>query len=211
LPSGTTVTIPATGTAAPASDTVTTATVSPATVVVRSTEPVVTATVKATDGTPAAGGTVNVYVDGQNRGTAAISEGTAQVKLPAFATTGSQLVVVEYTGVSGTTNDSSTSLRVDVVRATPDMQVVVQPDTIKKKKTKPVVKVSLTAPGQVATGTVVVRQGGAVIGTGTLSDGRTSITLPAYDKSGNQVVTVEYLGSELAEGVSRQVSFAVTN
>jgi hypothetical protein len=140
-----------------------------------------------------------------------VSDGTAQVKLPAFDTTGSTLVTVEYTGVPGTTNDSSTSLQVDVVRATPDMQVTVQPDTIKKKKTKPVVDVSLTAPGQVVTGTVEVRRAGAVIGTGTLSDGRTSITLPAYDKSGNQVVTVEYLGSDLAEGVSRQVSFTVTN
>ena len=74
-----------------------------------------------------------------------------------------------------------------------------------------VVSVALTAPGQVVSGSVVVRQGGAVIGTGTLSDGKTSITLPAYSKSGNQVVTVEYLGSDLAEGVTRQVSFTVEN
>ena len=84
---------------------------SPSRVVVRATKPMVTATVKTAGGAPVGGGTVNVYEDGRNLGTAAVANGTATVKLKAFTTTGSHDLSVEYTGVAGTTKDSSTTVR----------------------------------------------------------------------------------------------------
>jgi hypothetical protein len=179
--------------------------------VVRSTKPVVTATVTAKDGSPAAGGTVTVYVDGENRGSGSVSDGTARVQLPAFTTTGSKRLVVEYTGVDRATNDSSTSLPVSVVRATPDMQVLVQPDDIRKKKTKPVLHVSLSAPEQVVSGYVLVRQGRNVLGYARLTDGRAAIVLPPFSQRGDQLVEVDYLGSDLAEPVSKDVTITVRN
>jgi 5'-nucleotidase len=209
-PSGTTVTIPATETQVPAADTTTVATVSPSKVVVRSTRPTITATVRAGD-TPVDGGTVNFYVDGRNVGSVLVKDGSASVQLPAFAQPGSKHVSVEYTGVPGTTNDSADALTIDVVKATPVMAVTVQPDTIRKGKTRPQVSVTLTAPGQVVSGYVAVRSGGSVVGLDPLSDGRATVVLPTYKSKGQQTVTVQYLGSDLAEAVSRSVTFTVTN
>ena len=70
---------------------------------------------------------------------------------------------------------------------------------------------TLTAPGQIVTGYVVVRQDGAVLGVEQLVDGHATITLPPYKKKGEETVSVEYLGSDLAEAVTTPVTFTVQN
>ena len=208
-PSGTAITIPATATDVPAKNTTTTARVSPSRVVVRATKPVVTATVKATDGTPAAGGTVNVYVDGENRGTASVSNGTAKVTLPAFGATGAKRLVVQYTGVPGTTNDSSTSRTVAVVKAKPSMRTAVGPRAIHRKRTHPRLTITLAAPGQTVTGYVAVRAQDRQVALVRLVGGRARVSLPTYSSKGLKSATVRYLGSSLAGEVGRTVRFRV--
>ena len=169
----------------------------------------VTATVKATDGTPAAGGMVNVYVDGANKGTAAVSKGTATVKLPAFTTTGSKKIVVEYTGVTGATNDSSTSRTVTVVKAKPSVKSAVGPNTIHRKRTHPRLTITLTAPGQTVTGYVSVRTQDERVALTRLVGGKARITLPTYRSTGTKSVVVHYLGSSTADEVSSTVRLRV--
>jgi hypothetical protein len=194
---------------APPAATTTTASVTPRPVVVRDTTPTVTAHVDA-DGVPADAGTVTFSSGNTVLGTAPVSQGTASLALPAFEQVGSQTVTVAYSGAAAYA-PSSTTVNFAVVKATPAMTVQVQPDVIRKKWTQPRLAVSLAAPGQVVSGYVVVRQGGAVLGFEKLADGRATVTLPTYDKKGQQTVTVEYLGSDLAEPVTKPVTFTVQN
>ena len=80
---------------------------------------------------------------------------------------------------------------------------------IHKRATRPRLEVALTAPGQVVSGTVVVRQDGSILAVEQLDGGRTTLVLPPYKHKGEQRVTVQYLGSELAEAVIEQVPFTV--
>ncbi len=194
---------------APPAATTTTASVAPRPVVVRDTTPTVTARVEA-DGVPADAGTVTFSSGDTVLGTAPVSQGTASLTLPAFEQVGSQTVTAAYAGTAAYAPSSST-VTFDVVKATPTMTVQVQPDVIRKKRTQPRLDVALTAPGQVVSGYVVVRQDGAVIGFEELTDGRATLTLPTYDRRGEQTVTVEYHGSDLAEAVTRSVTFTVQN
>jgi len=207
-PSGTTVTIPATETQVPAADTTTVATVSPSKVVVRSTRPTITATVRAGD-TPVDGGTVNFYVDGRNVGSVLVTDGTASVQLPAFAQPGSKHVSVEYTGVPGTTNDSADTLSIKVVKATPSMKVTVGPKTVHRKKTHARLTITLTAPGQTVSGYVSVRTQGRAVGVVRLSRGTATVTLPTYPTTGRKSVTVRYLGSDLANEATKHLYIRV--
>jgi hypothetical protein len=89
--------------------------------------------------------------------------------------------------VPGTTEDSSDTLTIEVV------------------------SVTLTGLRQVVAGYAAVRSAGSVVGLQPLTDGRATVVLPPYTKQGQQPLTVEYLGSSLAEAVSRTVTFTVTN
>ena len=80
---------------------------------------------------------------------------------------------------------------------------------IHKKTTRPRLDVALTAPGHVVTGTIVMRQNGSILAVEQLDGGRTTVVLPAYKKKGEQMVTVQYLGSELVERSPDEVTFTV--
>jgi hypothetical protein len=183
--------------------------VSPQPVVVRDTTPTVTAHVDA-DGVDAEGGTVTFSSGATVLGTAQVHDGTASLTLPAYQQVGPQTVTVAYGGAPGFA-PSSTTVSFEVVKATPTMTVLVQPDVIHKKTTSPVLDVTLSARGQVVTGYVVVRQNGSILGLEQLSGGHASITLPPYKKKAKETVTVEYLGSDLAEAVTQQVTIDVEN
>ena len=189
--------------------TTTTATVAPDQVVVRDTKATVTAHVTSEDG-PVTGGTVRVLHDGTVLGTGQVSDGTATVTLPAFDSTGAKYLTVEYGGTPAA-NPSSTAVTVAVVKATPTMTVTVQPAVIHKGKTSPVLQVALAAPGQTVTGYVAARSNGQTVDLQPLAAGRATLTLPPYKKQGDFVVTVQYLGSDLANPVSRNVTVHVSN
>jgi 5'-nucleotidase len=207
-PSGTTVVMPATATANPAADTTTTATVTPSRVVVRATKPTLTATVKTAGGAPVGGGTVNVYENGRNLGTAAVANGTATVKLPAFTTTGSHDLSVEYTGVADTTKDSSTTVHVAVVKAKPTTKVSVVPRTV-HRRTHPRLTITMTAPGQTVTGYVAVRAKDRRVALARLVHGTARVTLPTYRATGVKAVVVRYLGWSLADATRTTTRFRV--
>ena len=141
-------------------------------------------------------------------GTAPVSGGTASLQLPAYDAVGSRTVTVAYSG-SRTFAASTGSVTFDVVKATPTMTVDVQPSVIHRRTTSPRLDVALAAPGQVVSGTVVVRQGGSILAVEQLDGGRTTVVLAPYKHEGEQTVTVQYLGSELAEAVTQQVTFTV--
>ena len=143
-------------------------------------------------------------------GTGPVSAGTATVSLPASDSVGPRTLTVSYSGAAGFAA-STTSLVLDVVRATPTLGVDVQPTVIHKKSTQPRLLVHLAAPGQTVTGTVVVRQAGSVLGVEQLAGGDATVVLPPYKKKGEETVTVDYLGSDLATEVTRQVTLTVQN
>ena len=191
----------------PPAATTTTAAVSPKRVVVRDTRPTVTATVASNAGTVDSG-TVTFSSGGTVLGSTPVSGGTASLQLPAYDTVGSRTVTVAYSG-SRTLAASTGSVTFDVVKATPTMTVAVQPSVIHRRTTSPRLDVALAAPGQVVGGTVVVRQGTSILAVEQLDGGRTTLVLAPYKHEGEQRVTVQYLGSELAEAVIQQVTFTV--
>ena len=192
---------------APPAATNTTAAVSPEPVVVRDTRPTVTATVVSDAGT-VDGGTVTFSSGGTVLGSAPVSGGHASLQLPAYDSVGSRTVTAAYSG-SRTLAASAGSVTFDVVRATPTMTVDVQPSVVHRRTTSPRLEVALAASGQVVSGTVVVRQNGSILAVEQLDSGRTTLVLAPYKHAGGQQVSVQYLGSELAEPVSRQVTFTV--
>jgi predicted extracellular nuclease len=194
---------------APPAATTTTAKVSPQPVVVRDTEPTVTARVAGDGGTVDAG-TVTFTSGGTVLGTAPVRQGVATLTLPAYRAVGTQTVTASFGGTSAFA-PSSADVRFEVVKATPGIAVQVRPGTIHKKTTHPRLDVSLTARGQVVSGYVVVRQDGDLLAFEQLVDGQAGVVLPTYQKKGEQTVRVEYLGSDLAEPVSRTVRFTVVN
>ena len=129
--------------------------------------------------------------------------------LPAFDTTGHRDLDVTYTGVAGTTSDSSTQVSLTVVRATPRMEVSVNPSKVHRDKTHPRLTIRLSAPGQTVGGYVTVRAKGHQVARVRLVDGRARVTLPAYATTGVKHPMVRYAGSSIAEPVSRRVSFRV--
>jgi 5'-nucleotidase len=189
--------------------TTTTASVVPEKVVVRDTTPTVTAKVGSENG-PATGGTVTVSSGSTVLGSAPVADGTAEVRLPAFEAVGPVTLSVRYSGAEAF-ESSATTVTVSVVKATPTLAASVRPAVVHKRVTQPLLDVRLEAAGQVVTGYVVVRQDGAILGFEQLTDGRATVTLPSYKKKGTQTVTVEYLGSELAEAVTKAVTFDVEN
>jgi predicted extracellular nuclease/2',3'-cyclic-nucleotide 2'-phosphodiesterase (5'-nucleotidase family) len=208
-PGGTTVVIPATATADPAVDTTTTAKVTPSRVVVRATRPTVHATVKTAGGAPAGGGTVTVSENGRSLGTATVADGTAAVRLPVFATTGTHTLTVAYTGVTGSTRDSSTTVRVGVVKADPTTKVSVGPRTVHRGTTRPRLTITLTAPGQTVAGYVAVRAHGQRVALARLVHGKATVSLPRYRSTGVKAVVVRYLGWSLAESTRTTSRFRV--
>ena len=176
---------------------------------VRDTEPTVTARVAGDGGTVDAG-TVTFTSGDTVLGTAPVRQGVATLTLPAYQGVGRQTVTAGFSGTSAFA-PSSGEVVFDVVKATPAMDVQVRPGTIHKKTTHPRLDVSLTARGQVVSGYVVVRQDGDLLAFEQLVDGQAGVVLPTYQKKGEQTVRVEYLGSDLAEPVSRTVRFTVVN
>jgi hypothetical protein len=87
----------------------------------------------------------------------------------------------------------------------------VSPGVIRKGKTSPRLDVALSAAGQTVTGYVAVRSDGGTADLQQLRDGTATLTLPAYKKRGDHVVTVEYLGSDTADPVTRDVTIHVDN
>ena len=89
----------------------------------------------------------------------------------------------------------------------------VDPDPVEFKRDHPVVTVRVaTDPADLGTvdeGTVEVREGGVVVGRGTVTDGVARVDLPTTNKKGRHEVTVTYLGTDDAAGSTGTAAYDV--
>lgn len=191
-----------------ATSTTTTASVSPARTVVRSTRTTVAVSVRS-GGNPVTGGDVDVSVDGVSQGTAPVVDGSASLSLPVFNSVGRRTILVEYSGVPGRTQASSAELPLDVVKATPRLRLSVSPATIHRVRTRPMLSISVTAPGQTVTGDVRIRAKGDSYARVHLVRGEGKVRLPRYFKRGLKSVQAKYLGSSIAAPAYSKVTFRV--
>ena len=175
----------------PASSVTLEAKVTPQVVVVNRTEPVVHAKVTGGKGT----GTVEVREGGTVLATQALTGGAANLKLPAFTTTGSHTLTVRY--LDGTTVLAEQTVNVTVLKAASDIRVV-RAKAVKGKKAVLVVKVGDSDAGA-ATGKVRVKVRGDWR-TARLEDGRAKIALGTFKKAGKQKLVVSYAGTDSCEG-----------
>jgi 5'-nucleotidase len=184
----------------------TSATASPAKVKFKQGTSTLTVSVSANGIAPT--GKVEAYLGDRLLDTADLSNEVAELVVGPFGTIGTKTLDVRYLG-SDRVAPSSTTATVEVVRATPRMSVDVMPGTVHVKKTAPRLGVTLTAPGLVVRGKVVVRRAGEVIARGTLEGGKVTLKLASFPKAGKKYVRVAYLGSKVVAPVVKVVTIKV--
>jgi hypothetical protein len=186
----------------------TTAGLNPARTVVRSTRTRVNITVRS-GGNPVTGGNADVSVDGVLRGMVRVVDGRATLRLPVFNKIGRRAILVEYSGVPGATQASSTRFPLHVVRARPRLRVSISPTNIHRVRTRPFLWISVTVPGQTARADVTIRAKGHSYARVHLVRGKGHVRLPRYFKRGIKSVQAKYLGSRIASPVYSRVTFRV--
>jgi 5'-nucleotidase len=134
-----------------------------------------------------------------------VVDGSADIKLALTGYMPAGRVVELVAHPSGT----KVTVPVLPVKASPKMRIVVKPDVIRAKQTRPRVRVVLRAPGvETVNGKVEVRTGGKVK-TVRLVEGKKVVTFPRYAKPGPKKVTVRYLGSQKVKRTMQTVKVRV--
>jgi Zn-dependent metalloprotease len=143
-------------------------------------------------GTPT--GQVTVKEGATTLGTATLDgTGRASVALPATLAAGSHSLSVVYGGDNS--YDTKTQRVTATVKKAASTTTASAPSSVKAKK-KFNVTASVAAAGGAPTGTVQVFDGSKLIGSGTLSGGKVTITISkGLKKAGKHTLTVKYLGS----------------
>ena len=183
-----------------------TATVTPNQVVVHSGKATVQTAVTASGYTPT--GDVEVYVDEVKVTSGALTDGTAALEVGPFVTVGTHSVVVRYLGDAGTEPSSSDPQSVTVVKATPTMRITASPDRITTKSNVGMT-VTLTAPGQVPTGTVTITWAKKEKAVGTLTGGQVVLPLGQFSPAGDYTFKVSYPGSPTVEAATSSKTITV--
>jgi len=107
---------------------------------------------------------------------------------------------VAYLGDADTA-PSSTTVVVEVEKATPTVSGSVDPDTVAVGDTA-TVDIDVSATGFTPTGDVDVLVNGMVVTRVTLSNGSATAQIGPFDSAGSYAVTLNYLGDENAEAAS---------
>jgi 5'-nucleotidase len=155
-----------------------------------------------------AAGTVTVLDGTRQVATAGVVQGEAAVTIPGTALRpGHHGLTVAYSGDASHAG-SSTAVDVTVAKATPAISAKVTPQRIRVHRTRPTVKVTLTAPGHTVSGNVTLRTGGRTY-VARLTDGVARLALDAYQSTGAHDVKVSYLGSSFDRPVHQTVSVRV--
>ncbi|WP_416958045.1 ExeM/NucH family extracellular endonuclease [Nocardioides sp. T5] len=186
----------------PASVTVT-AKVTPQVVVVDRTEAMVHATVTDTSSKPVTG-TVEIREGNVLLASGPVSGGVANVKLPAFTTTGQHTLTVRY--LDGTAVRAEQTVAVTVLRAASDIRVL-KAKAVQGKKGVLKVAVRDSDLGA-AEGKVRVKVAGKWR-SARLDDGRVKVKLPAFAKPGTKRIVVAYAGSSSVERDRKVVKLRV--
>jgi 5'-nucleotidase len=186
----------------PASVTVT-AKVTPQVVVVDRTEAMVHATVTDTSSKPVTG-TVEIREGNVLLASGPVTGGVANVKLPAFTTTGQHTLTVRY--LDGTAVRAEQTVAVTVLRAASDIRVL-KAKAVQGKKGVLKVAVRDSDLGA-AEGKVRVKVAGKWR-SARLDDGRVKVKLPAFAKPGTKRIVVAYAGSSSVERDRKVVKLRV--
>lgn len=172
--------------------------VAPQVVVVDRTEAMVQAKVTQGSAVPASG-TVEIREGNVLLASGPVAGGVANVKLPAFTTTGDHTLTVRY--VDGTSVPAEQTVVVTVLRAASDIRVL-KAKAVQGKKGVLKIEVSDSDLGA-AVGRVRVKVDGKWRSV-RLEDGRVKVKLPAFAKPGTKRIVIAYAGSSSVAG-DRQV------
>ncbi|GAB2652037.1 LamG-like jellyroll fold domain-containing protein [Kribbella swartbergensis] len=152
-------------------------------------------------------GTVKLLQGTTVLATAAVADGKGTLVLPAKALLpGTYDLTLRYGG-DAAHQPSSSTVEVVVTKVVPTMEVT----ATKLPGNRAQITVQLSAAGDVpVTGEVRVRiEGGATL-VGTVSDGRAVFEWPRIPKGGQLTLAVDYLGSDLVEGVNAELTVKVS-
>jgi hypothetical protein len=123
--------------------------------------------------------------------------------------TGTNVLTVAYAG-NGAYNGSSTTVTIEVAKATPTVTAVATPSTVKVKKGTSVINVTVAADGYTPTGFVSAYLDGELLSFNRLSDGKTSITVGPFDTTGTKTIEVVYEATDgVTEGATTSTSITV--
>jgi amidase len=140
--------------------------------------------------------------------TAIQGDGTASLTVPGkVLPVGTSQVTATYQGDGGT---AAGQVTVQVAKATASVSAKLTSKKVVVKKTR--AKVSLTVTGAdkvAATGTVVVTSKGAAKKTVRLKNGRATISLPKFKRSGRITVTIRYSGNGQVAPTTRTMKIRV--
>jgi 5'-nucleotidase len=178
--------------------------VTPQRVVVDRTRAVAHVKVLRGDKLDATDGTVEVREGNVLLASAPVTNGVANVKLPAFTTVGKHTLTIRYVGGSSTA--AETTVVVDVLKAASDARA----SASDKRGKAPAVKVRVGAEGSPASGKVKVKVKGKPGATETvrLEDGKAVVRLRGL-RPGRYTVVVRYLGNDETAGSSEKIRLRV--
>ncbi len=156
----------------------------------------------------AAGGSVTVSVGGAVS-TVALSGGAASVAVPATVAAGSYAVSVTYNG-DGATSPSSTSTSLSVAKASTSASLKLSKKVKASKKAK--ATVTIKAPGSAlkAGGKVTLKAGSKTVGTGTVKNGKVTITLKKLKKGSYKIKATFSGGTNFNASTTKAVKLKVT-
>ncbi|WP_161962458.1 ExeM/NucH family extracellular endonuclease [Nocardioides speluncae] len=144
-------------------------------------------------------GDVNVYEGDTLLGTGSLAGGAVDVPLAGdLLDIGTHSLRVEYVGDENN-RPSSTTLTVKVVKATPQINAVISPTTLKVKKDTASVSVTVTATGFTPTGVVAAYVNGQLVDAVNLEDGSGSLVVGPFGQVGDRPVLIRYFGDDFAK------------
>ena len=180
-------------------------TVAPAEAVVGQDEITLTADVSATGVTPT--GDVVFSANGVEIGTVPVAGGAATLTIGPSHTVATLAMTAAYQGDANVATSTS-SAELKVVKAEVSIGTKLRPKRVVVDRTKPRLKISVAADGQVVTGKVKVTWRGHSK-TVRLANGKAVVKLGKWATTGKKTVRVRYLGSAKAEAASAVVRFKV--
>ncbi len=164
------------------------------------------------DGSPAAGGSVQFKVGSTVLKTGTIVNGTVTVSLPTTLTVGTKSVVASYLGSTDTSAVVSDPKSLVITKATSSTSVSKSTFTVRKTaraKIPTTVKI-VGGTGVSATGSVTIKLGSKVLAKGTLKSGKVTITLPKITSVGTKTLKAYYNGSSNLLTSNRTFKLKVT-
>jgi hypothetical protein len=156
----------------------------------------------------AASGTVTVNAGGVVS-TVGLSNGSASVGVPATVAAGQYTVTVSYSGDS-TTSASSANGSLSVAKASTAVSLKVSKKVKASKKAKATITVKAPGSAVAANGKVILKAGSKTVGTGTVKNGKATITLKKLKKGSYKVKAVFAGSPNFSPSSSKTVKLKVT-